>query len=79
MSEGVISFAAVGIGGVARTPLRLPEVEAALLDRAPSPAVLHAAAAEATQRCSPLRPTGYKVPLMIGTILEVLEKAVPPA
>jgi len=37
---------------------------------------LRAAAARAAQRCSPLPQTGYKVALMTGTIMEVLEKAV---
>ena len=76
VSEGAISFAAVAVGGVARTPLRLPEVEAALVRATPSAETLRAAAARAAQRCSPLPQTGYKVALMTGTILEVLEKAV---
>jgi xanthine dehydrogenase YagS FAD-binding subunit len=78
VSEGAISFAAVAVGGVARTPLRLPEVEATLVGATPSVERLRAAASQAAQRCSPLPQTGYKIPLMTGTILEVLEEAVLP-
>jgi xanthine dehydrogenase YagS FAD-binding subunit len=71
-----IAFAAVAVGGVARTPLRLPEVEAALTGRRVSGETLEAAAELAASRCAPLAQTGYKVTLLQGTILEVLEQAV---
>jgi len=77
-----ITLAAVAVGGVAHTPLRLPEVEAALVGQptAPGqlPAQLLAAAQTATQRCEPLAQTGYKVDLLRDTVLEVVERAAAP-
>ena len=76
-----ITMAAVAVGGVAHTPLRLPEVEAVLVGMrlgADAPAGLLAAAETAVQRCEPLAQTGYKVGLLRGTVLEVLERATAP-
>lgn len=76
-----ISMAAVAVGGVARTPLRLTEVEAALTGltiTADSSADLSAAASTALTRCQPLSQTGYKVGLLRDTVLEVLEQATAP-
>ncbi|WP_433236781.1 FAD binding domain-containing protein [Streptosporangium sp. CA-135522] len=69
--NGGITFARVAVGGVARTPLRLPEVEEALLAGEP----LDRAAALAAARCAPAAGNGYKVTLLTGTVLEVLERA----
>ncbi|MFI6800750.1 FAD binding domain-containing protein [Streptosporangium canum] len=66
-----IALAAVAVGGVARTPLRLPEVEEALLAGEP----LDRAAGLAAARCTPTAQNGYKVALLTGTVLEVLERA----
>ena len=71
-----ILTAAVAVGGVARIPLRLPEVEAALVGKDATPGTLRAAAEAAIRRCAPLPQTGYKVALLRDTILEVLERAV---
>jgi len=76
-----ITRAAVAVGGVAHTPLRLPEVEAALIGTAltaDGTAGLLAAAETAIQRCEPLAQTGYKVGLLRDTVLEVLERATKP-
>lgn len=62
---------AVGAGGVARTPLRLPEVESAV--RAGE--TLESAAGRAADRCTPGGATAYKTRLLTGTVLEVLERA----
>jgi xanthine dehydrogenase YagS FAD-binding subunit len=70
-ASGTITAAGVAVGGVARTPLRLPEVEAALLDGA----TIEAAAELASARCTPLPRTGYKVGLLADTVLEVLTAA----
>jgi xanthine dehydrogenase YagS FAD-binding subunit len=75
VSDGTITAGAVAAGAVARTPLRLAEVEAALAGRPADPQTAHAAAAEATARCRPLPQTGYKVGLLHDTILDVLEEA----
>jgi len=74
-TDGVITEVAVAAGGIAHTPLRLPEVENALLDQRPTPEVLFRAASTATARCSPLPQTQYKVDLLRDTVLDVLEKA----
>lgn len=71
-----ITHAAVAVGGVAPVPLRLPAVEAALIGRAPTPDVLTAAAQVAVQGATPLPRTGYKIDLLAGTVLEVMERAV---
>ncbi|MFF5205683.1 FAD binding domain-containing protein [Streptosporangium sp. NPDC000396] len=66
-----ITFAAVAAGGVARVPVRLPEVEEAILAGEP----LDRAAETATARCAPTAQNGYKVGLLAATVLEVLERA----
>lgn len=70
--------AAVAAGGVARVPLRLPEVEEALTGREATPAVLAEAAATVLGRCRPLPHTGYKTTLFRDTVLEALERAAAP-
>ncbi|TDP94936.1 FAD binding domain-containing protein [Labedaea rhizosphaerae] len=73
--DGVITAAGVAVGGVARTPLRLPEVEAALVGAHADEDTLVAAARLAEQRCTPLPGTKYKVTLLVDTVLEVLARA----
>ncbi|MFK0013135.1 FAD binding domain-containing protein [Streptomyces sp. NPDC091027] len=73
-----VTHAAVAAGGVARVPLRLPEVEAVLLGREATPEALAAAAATVLDRCRPLPQTGYKATLFRDTVLEVLERAATP-
>ncbi|MGW0591380.1 FAD binding domain-containing protein [Streptosporangium sp. NPDC002607] len=68
---GRITFARVAAGGVARVPVRLPEVEEALLAGEP----LDRAAGLATARCTPAARNRYKLALLSGTVLEVLERA----
>jgi xanthine dehydrogenase YagS FAD-binding subunit len=72
---GTVTSVAVAAGGVARTPLRLAEVEAALAGTVITHDALVAAAALVTERCTPLPQTGYKVGLFRDTVLEVLERA----
>jgi len=81
LEGSTITVAGVAVGGVAHTPLRLPEVEAALVGvvvGADSSPALLAAAEAAVMRCSPLPQTGYKVGLLRDTVLEVLERATAP-
>jgi xanthine dehydrogenase YagS FAD-binding subunit len=75
MDGETVESVAVAVGGVARTPLRLSEVETLLVGATPSPDLLRLAAAATTGRCTPLPQTGYKVGLLRDTVLEVLEKA----
>lgn len=79
LDGATVTHAAVAAGGVARVPLRLPEVEAALIGREATPEVLEAAAATVLARCRPLPQTGYKTTLFRDTVLEVLERAAAPA
>jgi xanthine dehydrogenase YagS FAD-binding subunit len=70
-----IEQAWVTVGGVANIPLRLTQVEAALTSQPATPAVLAAAAEQAAAGVSPLPQTGYKVKLLVGSVMEVLERA----
>ena len=74
-SGPTITSAVVVAGGVARTPVRLTDVEAALVGQPATLSTLHAAATHATARCAPLAQTGYKVGLLRDTTLDVLERA----
>ncbi|MCJ0868332.1 xanthine dehydrogenase family protein subunit M [Streptomyces sp. AP-93] len=79
LDGATVTHAAVAAGGVARVPLRLPEVEAALIGRKATPDALASAAATVLARCRPLPQTGYKATLFRDTVLEVLERAAAPA
>lgn len=75
VDDGVVTRAAVAVGGVATVPLRLAAVESALTGAAPGDGALTAAADVATDGATPLPRTGYKVDLLRATVLEVLERA----
>ncbi|WP_374772494.1 FAD binding domain-containing protein [Streptomyces sp. NBC_01310] len=79
LDGATITYAAVAAGGVARVPLRLTEVEDALIGREAIPGVLAEAAATVLARCRPLPQTGYKAGLFRDTVLEALEQAAGPA
>jgi xanthine dehydrogenase YagS FAD-binding subunit len=76
VTDGRITAAAVGAGGVAPVPLRLESVEARLIGQRPDPDVLAAAAEAATDGFHPLEQTVYKLPLLRATVLDVLQRAV---
>jgi xanthine dehydrogenase YagS FAD-binding subunit len=75
VDASTIRFARVGIGGVANIPLRLPVVEAALVDQPATAETFARAAAAATDGVAPLPLTGYKVELLARTVLETIERA----
>jgi xanthine dehydrogenase YagS FAD-binding subunit len=75
VTDGRITTAAVGAGGVAPVPLRLRAVEALLIGERPETAVLAAAAEAATDGFRPLPQTAYKLPLLRATVLDVLARA----
>ncbi|MGW9071353.1 FAD binding domain-containing protein [Streptomyces yangpuensis] len=75
LDGATVTHAAVAAGGVARVPLRLPEVETVLIGREATPGILAAAAATVLTRCRPLPQTGYKTTLFRDTVLEALEQA----
>ncbi|GAA1771193.1 FAD binding domain-containing protein [Streptomonospora arabica] len=74
---GAVTEAAVAAGAVARTPLRLPEVERALVG-ASGPDAAAAAVAPVPALCSPLPQTGYKAVLLRDTVRDALERALEP-
>ncbi|SNT51197.1 xanthine dehydrogenase YagS FAD-binding subunit [Actinomadura meyerae] len=67
-----IATASVAVGGVARTPLLLPEVAEALLGKPATEETLTAAADLATARCTPLPQNAYKVTLLRATLIDTL-------
>lgn len=67
-----IASAAIAVGGVARTPLLLPEVAEALLGKPATEETLTAAAELATARCRPFPQTAYKVALLRATVTDAL-------
>jgi xanthine dehydrogenase YagS FAD-binding subunit len=73
--DGTVNDARVSIGAVANIPLRLPEVEARLTGKEPTPETLADAAQHAIDRANPLEQTRYKLPMITATVLETLEKA----
>lgn len=75
LDGATVTHAAVAAGGVARVPLRLPEVETVLIGRDATPGTLAAAAATVLTRCRPQPQTGYKATLFRDTVLEALEQA----
>ena len=68
VAGGTIRAAHVAAGGVGTVPWRLPAVEAALVGRAPDPAVLEQAAGRAADGAVPLSGNGFKVTLLARTV-----------
>lgn len=75
VSDGVIADAGVGVGGVSQIPLRLGNVEAALIGQAATQATLEKAAGVSAENTNPLPQSAWKVEMMVGTILQTLEMA----
>ena len=76
LTDGLVTAASVAVGGVARTPLRLPEVEQALLGSAPTPEHLAAAAERAGADRAVLPGQEFKLGLLRDTVLQALENTV---
>jgi xanthine dehydrogenase YagS FAD-binding subunit len=77
--DGLITSAAVAVGGVAPVPLRLPAAEAVLTGQPVSAEVFAAAGSAATEGANPLPQTGFKRTLLTGTVMETLHRAAGPA
>ena len=75
LDGGTITAAAVAVGGVARTPLLLPEVAGALLGGPANARTLGAAADLAASRDRPLPQTAYKLDLLRATLVDTLTAA----
>lgn len=74
-ANNIITMARVAMGGVAHIPMLLPAVNQALEGQPATDATFEAAARLAMEGASPLPQTGYKVPLVYGTVLETLNRA----
>ncbi len=70
-----LSSAVVTVGAVANAPLRLPQVEQALLGQPASPETIALASARASEGTTPLPQTGWKVAVLRSTVLTTLELA----
>ena len=75
---GPVASASVAVGGVARTPLLLPNVAEALVGAVPGTAPdegVDVALAALADLCDPLPATGYKVDLLAATVRAGVERA----
>lgn len=71
-----ITAIGVAVGGVAPAPMRLPAVEEALVGKPATAETLAEAAASASDGSRPAPQAAFKVGMLRGTVLEVLERAV---
>lgn len=74
VSRDRITFVRVGVGGVANIPLRLTDVENALIGQPFEPATLTKAAQIAASGVNPLPQTAIKVRFLVNTVGHTLEK-----
>lgn len=75
VTDDVIMDAGVGVGGVSQIPLRLNNVEAALIGQAATQSALEKAAKVSAENTNPLPQSAWKVEIMVNTILQTLEMA----
>lgn len=74
-ADGTVLRCAVAMGGVAQIPLRASHVEAALLGGPLTPERIARASDQAALGADPLPMTGYKLPLLVATVRDALERA----
>ncbi len=73
-ADGVVSGAALGLGGVATVPLRMAEAERLLDGRVLDDRLVTEVADACADGANPLPETGYKVDLIRATVTETLER-----
>ncbi|MEL6986404.1 MAG: FAD binding domain-containing protein [Bacteroidota bacterium] len=73
VENDIITDAGIGVGGVSQIPLRLNNVEAALIGKAASQSTIEEAANLSAENANPLPQTKWKVEIMVNTILHTLE------
>jgi CO/xanthine dehydrogenase FAD-binding subunit len=73
--DGTVAWAAIAVGAVAPVPLRLRQVETALVGLPVSGEAFANAATHSVEGANPLPMTGYKAALLVGTVTEALERA----
>ncbi|MBB5711056.1 FAD binding domain-containing protein [Sphingomonas xinjiangensis] len=76
VQEGRIAGASLAFGGLAHMPWRDPQVEAALIGQAPSPALFDAAADALLEGARGYGHNDFKIPLARRTLAAVLRQAV---
>jgi xanthine dehydrogenase YagS FAD-binding subunit len=74
IAGGTFQFIRITAGGIAPVPLRLSASEAALNGRPANAANITEAAKQASAGARPLPMTGYKLDLLSGLVLDVLER-----
>ncbi|OBH16523.1 MULTISPECIES: xanthine dehydrogenase family protein subunit M [unclassified Mycobacterium] len=75
LSDGVITSAAIALGGVAPKPWRLIESEATLVGNAPGPQAFRAAAEAAMSGAQPLSQNAFKIDLARQAVVRALKLA----
>lgn len=75
LDDGVITSAAIALGGVAAKPWRVPAAEAALRGRRPGTAVFRHAAELLLDGAQPLSQNGFKVDLGKHSVVRALQRA----
>ena len=69
-----VADVALAIGGVATVPLRIDAVESILIGSDLDDATIRRAAEACAEGANPLPETGYKVDLVVATVIETLER-----
>lgn len=75
LNGGVISRAAIALGGIAPMPWRVREAEESLIGQAPSSRAFHVAAEAALVGAKPLSQNGFKIDLGKHTVVRALSLA----
>lgn len=70
-----ITDAGIGVGGVSQIPLKMTNVEAALIDQPATQTTLEQAAQRSAEGANPLPQAAWKVDMLVGTLLTTLEMA----
>ena len=71
----VISEAKISIGAVANIPFRMPEVEELLVGNLANDETFQSAAQISIARANPLPQTGYKLKMVVASVLHTLQQA----
>ena len=75
VTDGAITAVGIGAGGISQIPMRLSNVEAALLGNPATQTTLEQAAQVAADGADPLPQAAWKVEMLVGTLLTTLEMA----
>ncbi|MEM9464432.1 MAG: FAD binding domain-containing protein [Actinomycetota bacterium] len=74
VEEDTIAECRLALGGVATVPLRMDAAEAVLTGQTLDDATIRAAAEACAEGANPLPETGYKVDLVVATMIDTLER-----